>query len=57
MQNSNQNLSFTITVADSNLKNAKAVLQNCEFVTNWEYIASQTKDNTKFHLLFVWLAF
>jgi len=57
MQNSNQNLSFTITVADSNLQNAKAVMQDCQFITNWEYVASQEKDGTTFHLLFVWLAF
>ena len=56
MQNSNQNLSFTITVADSNLKNAISALQKNAIVQNYEYIDSRTINNALFHLYFVWVA-
>ena len=57
MQNSKQNLSFTITIADSNLKNAISALQKNAIVQNYEYIDSRTINNALFHFYFVWLAF
>ena len=56
MQNSNQNLSFTITVADSNLKNAISALQKSTIVQNYEHIDSRTINGALLHFYYVWVA-